>query len=64
MIEQGDGTIAQRLKDSMCPRCRTHLPPVDVHGHIQCASCKVVINDCCQGEQQSNGGWPVDRSDD
>lgn len=71
MIEQGDGTIAKRLSEGMCPRCRTHLPPVDVHGHLQCASCKCVIQDCCQGEQAeclmkgtADGGWPLDRADD
>ena len=35
----------------LCPRCRTALKPVEVHGHLQCVVCKVVIEECCQGQQ-------------
>jgi len=35
----------------LCPRCRTVLKPVEVHGHLQCVVCKVVIEECCQGQQ-------------
>ena len=54
MIEQGDGSIARLMSDGLCPRCQTsivHFPPVEVHGHIQCSTCKLVISECCQGER-------------
>ncbi len=51
MIEQGDGTFAKQLAAGLCPRCQTNMPPVDVHGHIQCSVCHLVISECCQGEQ-------------
>ncbi len=50
MIEQGDGSIARLISDGLCPRCQSSIPPVEVHGHIQCAVCKLVISECCQGE--------------
>ena len=33
-----------------CPKCGCTRPLDDVHGHFQCANCKCVIDDCCQGE--------------
>ena len=57
MIEQGDGSMARLISDGLCPRCQTsivHFPPVEVHGHIQCATCKLVISECCQGETSQN----------
>jgi hypothetical protein len=54
MIEKGDGTFAKRLAAGQCPRCQTQMPPVDVHGHIQCLVCHLVISECCQGEQVCN----------
>ena len=45
------GKIAELLRNNQCPRCHTALPPIEVHGHIQCAVCKLYINECCQGEQ-------------
>jgi hypothetical protein len=37
-----------------CPRCGTHPTCyVYVHGHMQCALCNQVIDDCCQGETTS-----------
>lgn len=45
------GKIQKLLDNNQCPRCRTNLPPVEVHGHVQCAVCKLYINECCQGEQ-------------
>ena len=50
MIEQGDGSMARHIADGLCPRCQSSIPPVEVHGHIQCATCKLVISECCQGE--------------
>ena len=32
-----------------CPRCGA-TGRIEVHGHVQCASCSSVIDDCCQGE--------------
>ncbi len=51
MIQQGDGEMSRRIADGLCPRCQTWVPPIEVHGHIQCATCKLVIGECCQGEQ-------------
>ena len=51
MINKGDGTLSQLISDGLCPRCHTVMPPVDVHGHVQCSVCKLVINECCQGER-------------
>ena len=50
MIEQGDGSMARHIADGLCPRCQSSIPPVEVHGHIQCATCKLGISECCQGE--------------
>ena len=25
--------------------------PIEVHGHYQCANCKINIDPCCSGEQ-------------
>ena len=50
MIEQGDGSMARLISDGLCPRCQSSIPPIEVHGHIQCATCKLVISECCQGE--------------
>ena len=51
MIKEGDGALSRLISDGLCPRCHTVMPPVDVHGHIQCAVCQLVINECCQGER-------------
>ena len=51
MIEKGDGSMARHIADGLCPRCQSSMPPVEVHGHIQCAVCQLVINECCQGER-------------
>ncbi len=51
MIKEGDGALSQLISDGLCPRCHTVMPPVDVHGHVQCSVCKLVINECCQGEK-------------
>jgi hypothetical protein len=45
------GKMQQLLDNNQCPRCRCSLPPVEVHGHVQCSSCKLYINECCTGEQ-------------
>lgn len=49
-IDEGDGTLQKRMDAGRCPRCDTSLQPVEVHGHVQCAVCKLYINECCQGE--------------
>lgn len=36
-----------------CPMCGSVEPPVYVHGHSQCATCKINIDPCC-------GGAPLD----
>ena len=46
--ERGVGDCAQP-----CPMCGSLEPPVHVHGHSQCAVCKVNIYPCC-------GGAPLD----
>lgn len=32
-----------------CPMCGSTVPPVFVHGHVQCATCTVNIDPCCGG---------------
>jgi len=46
--------MSRRIADGLCPRCQTWVPPIEVHGHIQCATCKLVISECCQGETSQN----------
>ncbi len=53
-ISQGDGTMAQAVRDGLCPRCQTQMRPIEVHGHTQCAVCHLVIEECCQGETACN----------
>ncbi|MCX6392391.1 MAG: hypothetical protein NTX95_07860 [Actinobacteria bacterium] len=36
-----------------CPMCGSTAQPVYVHGHSQCATCKINIDPCC-------GGAPLD----
>ena len=50
-ISKGDGSMQQLIDNNQCPRCQTTMPPVDVHGHLQCSVCHLVISECCQGEQ-------------
>lgn len=38
-----------------CPRCQCTTTPVEVHGHTQCRVCKLVVEECCQGETCENG---------
>jgi len=45
------GKMQELLDQGKCPRCRTLLPPVEVHGHVQCAVCHLYIDECCQGER-------------
>lgn len=45
---------APRLPDSSCenarcPWCASPLRPVEVHGHIQCATCGINVDPCCGG---------------
>jgi len=46
--------IDKTLSMDLCPRCMTKMRPVEVHGHLQCSVCKMVVADCCQGEQACN----------
>lgn len=61
-ILQGNGKMQQDLEMGLCPRCRTSMPPVNVHGHTQCAVCHLVVEECCQGETASCGVDPDDLS--
>ena len=45
-------TIKDHCTGKLCPRCKTVLQTIDVHGHLQCVMCKTVIEDCCQGQPQ------------
>lgn len=38
-----------------CPMCGSTAPTVYVHGHSQCADCRVNIDPCC-------GGAPLDET--
>ena len=61
-ISQGDGKMQQDMELGLCPRCRTSMPPVNVHGHTQCAVCHLVVEECCQGETASCDFDPYDLS--
>ena len=37
-----------------CMWCSKQVNPIEVHGHYQCPNCKINIDPCCSGEQQSN----------
>jgi len=52
-ISVGDGSMQRNIQDGLCPRCQTQMQPVEVHGHVQCAVCHLVIEECCQGETAS-----------
>ncbi|MBI2437182.1 MAG: hypothetical protein HYV41_05620 [Candidatus Magasanikbacteria bacterium] len=34
-----------------CPYCHSPLTLIWTHGHGQCASCGINIDECCRGEQ-------------
>jgi hypothetical protein len=44
-----DGNPQSRLQQ--CPYCAQAAGVIWVHGHGQCAACKVNIDECCRGEQ-------------
>ena len=55
------------IRSTACPYCRSTLPPVWVHGHAQCAACKINIEPCCGGASGCElevGEVVVDRSCD
>jgi len=35
----------------ICPFCGLPAQIVWVHGHGQCSNCKMVLDECCRGEQ-------------
>lgn len=37
-------------KQRRCAYCGEEAPLVWVHGHGQCASCGINVQECCQGE--------------
>ncbi|HTL98561.1 MAG TPA: hypothetical protein VL181_07135 [Holophagaceae bacterium] len=39
-----------------CPYCGQAAGRVYVHGHEQCLACGLNIDECCRGEQASDGG--------
>ena len=47
-ISIGDGSMQKNIRDGLCPRCQTQMRPIEVHGHVQCAVCHLVIEECCQ----------------
>lgn len=61
-ISIGDGSMQRNIRDGLCPRCQTQMQPVEVHGHVQCSVCHLVIEECCQGETASCGIDPDDLS--
>jgi hypothetical protein len=34
----------------VCLACRSTVPPIVVHGHLQCAECHTVLSTCCEGD--------------
>jgi hypothetical protein len=52
VIEQGMQEEEEKVTEHCrpkCPRCQGNLKTIEVHGHIQCAICGSVVDDCCQG---------------
>ncbi|MBL7997086.1 MAG: hypothetical protein JNL32_00470 [Candidatus Kapabacteria bacterium] len=43
--------IPQSKSIRECPYCRHIGDVVWVHGHGQCANCKINIDECCRGEE-------------
>lgn len=41
MIEQGDGTIAKRLKLGLCPKCQTKFK--DMEYYKRCKTCNLIV---------------------
>ena len=54
MTKEEDERMTEARNNNLCPHCLCSLPPVEVHGHVQCSVCHLVINECCQGETCSN----------
>lgn len=38
-----------------CVYCGQSAPIIWVHGHGQCAHCKINVDECCRGENICNG---------
>lgn len=50
-----ENTETETVKElEFCPLCKTALTVVNVHGHYQCVTCKVVVSECCSGERADN----------
>ena len=47
--EQQRGMVEAATGRQPCPMCQSLEPPIDVHGHSQCATCKINIDPCCGG---------------
>lgn len=58
IIEQGDGSIAKRLKEDRCPNCSSNLPPANGHKNVVCRVCDLIIS------TYDKDDWPMDRADD
>jgi len=43
IVEQGDGSIAQRMKDGKCPKCRSEITVVN--GEFTCKVCNLIIQE-------------------
>ena len=44
------------MNQQICLWCNTMSIPIEVHGHYQCANCKINIDPCCSGEQEEEFG--------
>lgn len=58
IVEQGDGSIAKRLNEGRCPKCRSVLPPANGHMNVVCKVCDLIIS------VHTKDDWPMDRADD
>lgn len=38
------------MNNPECPYCKSKKGTVWVHGHGQCANCRINIDECCRGE--------------
>ncbi len=51
MIVQGDGTLARRIRDGLCPQCESLLTRTNDQEEIKCKTCGLVM-----GTTQTLGG--------
>jgi len=47
----------------ICPFCGHLTQMIRIHGHGQCAMCKMIIDECCRGEQEIKSEYEKENKD-